>query len=131
MLLIYHALGCVGTQCVPSVATCVVAKFYRPIFYHASLTESSSSSNSPSAFVPRTTPTRTCPLGVGVGERGGRPPLDPIPSGYVGGHLSIASIYRIYLSHLSINLPTYYILIHLSICHPSIASLPRAPSRQA
>ena len=24
---------CVGTQCVPSVATCVVAKIYRPIFY--------------------------------------------------------------------------------------------------
>ena len=24
---------CVGTQCVPSVATCVVAKIYRPIFF--------------------------------------------------------------------------------------------------
>ena len=26
-------LMCVGTQCVPSVATCVVAKIYRPIFF--------------------------------------------------------------------------------------------------
>ena len=27
-------LVCVGTQCVPGVATCVVAKIYRPIFLY-------------------------------------------------------------------------------------------------
>ena len=26
-------LVCVGAQCVPGVATCVVAKIYRPIFF--------------------------------------------------------------------------------------------------
>ena len=32
-------LVCVGTQCVPSVATCVVAKIYRPIFGESGLLE--------------------------------------------------------------------------------------------
>ena len=49
----YLVLVCVGTQCVPGVATCVVAKIYRPMF---------------SFFVERRPPPCLAALGLGAAQ---------------------------------------------------------------